>query len=443
MKQMQTTANRQQKKRKIITAVIAVMLVIAVGLGIFFAVRSKNSDTGGKTSGKTKTGQTTTTEAPKPTKATVLSTGDVLIHKRIYTNALKSDGTYDFNYCFDYIRDTVSKADLAVCNFEVTLGGSDLGYSAYPFFNCPDTIADALVSSGFDVALTANNHTGDTYASGMYRTLDVLKEAGLTTTGTTKAGTDKNYIVEDVNNIKIGIIDYTFSAISDDNRVSLNGNAYLSSDASACINAFDYDKLDSFYSEMKTNIANMKADGAEVIMLYIHWGTEYSLTPSAKQTEIAQKMCDLGVDVIVGGHPHVIQPIDVLTSDVSGKMTVCIYSVGNLLSNQRREFLGNSCTTGHTEDGVFFYTEFTKDSSGNVKLTGVSYTPLYVNYYTSGSKTYHQVVPLAGDIASSASSLGLDKASGGVSDAEASKSRTDALLSSGLAKAVAAIKQAA
>jgi predicted transcriptional regulator YdeE len=135
--------------------------------------------------------------------------------------------------------------------------------------------------------------------------------------------------------------------------VSLNGIPLNATDKNL-VNVFLKNDVAGFSADLAENIADMKADGAEAIVLYIHRGNEYQLKPNSYQTTIAQKMCDLGVDVIVGGHPHVIQPIDILTSSVSGKKTVCAYSVGNELSNQRIAYM--DMKTGHTEDGMVLQT---------------------------------------------------------------------------------------
>lgn len=156
------------------------------------------------------------------------------------------------------------------------------------------------------------------------------------------------------------MVNYTYSNIPDDGVVSVNGIPSTSVN-SKLINVFDYNKLENFYNEQTETIYEMKQVGVDKIIYYMHWGNEYQLRPNAAQQAIAQKLCDLGVDIIVGGHPHVIQPMDVLHSDISGKDTVCIYSVGNSISNQRQEIM--DIKSGHTKDGVSFTVTLTKYSS--------------------------------------------------------------------------------
>ena len=131
-------------------------------------------------------------------------------------------------------------------------------------------------------------------------------------------------------------------------------------------------------------------------MVYIHWGQEYQTTENATQRTIAQKLCDMGVDVIVGGHPHVVQPMDLLTSTTdSTHKTVCIYSLGNAVSNQRKEELKQSCPTGHSEDGVLFSVTFEKNSEGVVSVADVQVIPTWVNKITNGDgKVEYNILPL-------------------------------------------------
>lgn len=418
------------RKRRIVTLCICIVLIVVIVIAIVAAVRhtGKNSGTTAA-SGDTKTTTKVSAVVGKPATATIMSTGDIIPHKELVDNAKTSSGAYDFNYCFDYCKSTVQAADLSVCDFEYTLTDGSNGYSFYPCFQAPYSTVDAVKNAGFDVVITANNHAGDQGGSGIAETTGVIRKKGLKTVGTKLDTSEKNYRIVDVNGIKIGMCSYTFGTIADNGQAALNGGTPLSLEASAKINVFDYNHLDDFYAAMKTNISNMKADGAEAIMLYMHWGNEYQTTESSVQDEMAQKMCDLGADVIIGGHPHVIEPAKVLTSD-NGHRMMCLYSDGNLLSNQRVKYMDDK--SGHTEDGVFFYTTFTRDEDGNVTLSKVSYTPTWVNYYEKNGKTWHQIIPL-NDLSSPAS-LGLNNTANGLAQAKASKARTDALLADGVAE---------
>ena len=173
----------------------------------------------------------------------------------------------------------------------------------------------------------------------------------------------------------------------------------------------------------------MKKKGADIIAVYVHWGEEYQLTQNAKQKEIAQGLCDLGVDVIIGGHPHVVQPMDLLTSTDGKHKTVCVYSMGNFLSNQRRNLMG--LKTGHTEDGLIFEMTFSKYSDGTVMFDSVDAIPTWVHLYSEGGKKVHSIVPLEGNLDKKAEKLGLNKSYDGLAQAKASKARTEALTNEG------------
>lgn len=337
---------------------------------------------------------------PEPIKkvstATIAATGDLLMHSPIYNNA-KVDGGYNFDNIFTYLSQYASKADYAVANLETTLRGTEDGkqYSGYPQFNCPDEIVDAVKKSGFDMLLTANNHTYDTYLKGLLRTQEVISAAGIDYLGTIKEETAKKYTVKEINGIKIGMLCYTYQTSSgNDGEVHLNGIP-LNKDARGLVNAFSYSNLDKFYSEVETHISNMKNDGAEAIVLYIHWGEEYQIKENKNQNKIAQQMCNLGVDVIVGGHAHVVQPIELLTSEIDeNHKTVCLYSMGNAVSNQR--IARASIKTGHTEDGVLFSFTFAKYSDGTVLLESADILPTWVNLFYSNKtgKNVYQIIPL-------------------------------------------------
>ena len=211
-------------------------------------------------------------------------------------------------------------------------------------------------------------------------------------------------------------------------RKALNG-LLVDTATAPLINSFKPGSPDSFYEELKTSIKQMKKKGADIVAVYIHWGEEYQLKQNAKQQEIAQKLCDLGVDVIIGGHPHVVQPMDLLTSTDGKHKTVCVYSMGNFVSNQRRNLMG--LKTGHTEDGLIFEMKFSKYSDGTVVFDSVDAIPTWVHLYSENGRKVHSIVPLRGNLDTKAEKLGLNKTSDGLSQAKASKARTDALVAEG------------
>ena len=340
----------------------------------------------------------TTVPTPVPehvvSTATILSTGDILMHKPVIDVNWKN-GSYDFESIFRYVTEDVTAADYAVANLETTLAGLDNGYqyAGYPNFNCPDEIVDAAKDAGFDMLLNGNNHSYDTSSVGVHRTISIIKDRELEYTGFADTEEEKPYLVKEINGINIGMICYTYETDNRADTVALNGLPVKAADKNL-VNAFDYAALDTFYAELETRLAEMEADGAEATMVYIHWGDEYQLKQNANQSKIAQKICDLGVDVIVGGHPHVVQPMDLLESTVDpDHKTVCLYSMGNAVSNQRQGNL-TAISTAHTEDGVLFSVTFSKYSDGTVYVESTDLLPVWVYRRTDGTGNEYNMLPL-------------------------------------------------
>ena len=326
--------------------------------------------------------------------ASVGVTGDILVHGPLIEAAKQNDGTYDFNNIYTYIQDYYNDVDFMIANLEVTLGGEAAGeYRGYPTFNCPDSMIDALKNAGVDMMLTANNHTYDTGHNGFVRTQEVLDKKGMPHLGTRLSEDTDSYIVQDINGIKVGLVCYTYeSGRTEDGRKALNGIPVTAADTNL-VSTFSYDNLTGFYNEVEQTLAAMEEDGADFSMVFMHWGEEYQLSPNSRQTGIAQSLCELGVDIIVGGHPHVIQPFSTLTS-TTGHQTYCIYSVGNAVSNQRRETLETSPNQEHTEDGMIFSVEFEKWSDGRVNISDINILPTWVERQTKNSKRVYTIVPL-------------------------------------------------
>ena len=425
------------KSKKKIASTITLFLVAVLSLTVAVCVSQKNINISDIFTTTTTTTETTTTEPPTTqppapeitSTATIRSAGDVLIHIPVYQNARKSDGTYDFSHIFTYSKDIISDCDYFVANLETTLGGTNgRNYSGFPRFNSPDSIVDALKGAGVDCLLTANNHTFDTNGHGVLRTIDVIEKSGLDYTGTRKTTEDLQYFTKKISDINFGFACYTYETPTSEGRKALNG-LLVDTATAPLINSFNPAKPQAFYDELESNIKAMKKKGAEVIVVYVHWGEEYQLAQNNKQKEIAQAICDLGADVIIGGHPHVVQPIDLLTSTDGKHKTACVYSLGNFLSNQRRNLMG--LKTGHTEDGLLFEMTFSKYSDGTVVFDSVDAIPTWVHLYNQNGKKVHSIVPLKGNLDKQTEKLGLNKTSDGLSLAKASQERTNALVSEG------------
>lgn len=330
------------------------------------------------------------------TTATVLSTGDIMVHSTQLDGArVASTGEYDFSAFFKEAAPYFKKADLSIANLEVTFGSTESGaYSGYPAFNTPDSLADVIKDSGLNLLITANNHSYDTGLFGLKRTAQVLKQRGIEFTGTKENTDDPSYLVKTVNNINIGIVNYTYETSPENpiaGRKYLNG-MLLKEEANDLVNSFNYNKIEEFYSDAESKIKAMQNNGAKFIVFYIHWGNEYQLQPNTYQKSIAQRLSNMGVDIIIGSHPHVVQPVELIHSEDGQNTTVCLYSTGNAVSNQRQELM-DSCPSGHTEDGVLF--EFTlRKTEDGVILEGLDLIPTWVNKYSGGSGYQYTIYPL-------------------------------------------------
>ncbi len=328
--------------------------------------------------------------------ASIGVTGDILPHGPVI-NAAKSasaSGGYDFTGMLQYMKPYFQKYDYVVANLETTLGGTAAGeYMGWPRFNCPDSMIDALKDAGFTMLLTANNHAYDTGSAGFLRTQTVLKEKKMDYLGTVQNAADATYLVKDINGIQIGMVCYTYNTgIDSQGCTQLNGQHTMSAADSKLICTFNTSTLDAFYTEIQGVLNAMKEDGAEATIVFIHWGDEYELVPDENQKAIAAKLCAMGVDVIVGGHPHEIQPFETLTAN--GHTTYCLYSTGNALSNQRSETLTDEANKEYTEDGILFGVEFTKLKDGSVVVSALEALPYWLDKQTHDGKDTYAMIPL-------------------------------------------------
>lgn len=330
----------------------------------------------------------------KVSTATIGSTGDLLLHNKVIRSGYdKATGTYNYESIFSYFSAFVSQVDYAVANLEVTLCGEDNGYeySGYPCFNAPDAIVDAAKNAGFDMLLTANNHSFDTRFKGLMRTQEVILDRKLDYIGTRYREEDKSYIVKEINGIKIGMICYTYNTGFDSNGNASLNYIPLTAQASRLVNSFSYEDLEGFYEKLAGELALMQEDGAEAVMLYIHWGDEYKTQPNSTQKKMAQALCDLGIDVIVGNHAHVPQPVELLTNTQDEtKKTLCLYSMGNAISNIRR----GPNYPPETEDGLLFKVTFAKYSDGTVVLESADVLPTWVDRYVEDGVSKFRILTM-------------------------------------------------
>lgn len=310
----------------------------------------------------------------------ISATGDIMFHDAQIESGYDAETeTYNFKSMFEDMKPILSAADMTIANFETTTAGPSRPYTGYPVFNSPDEVIDAIGYAGIDVLTTANNHSLDTGSEGLERTATVLREQGFETVGTYAESSEPRVLMKDVKGIKLAILSYTEST----NGL---GDQYPPEQLNSMLNLMTEDNI-------KRDIREAEKLEADFIITFMHWGEEYMETPNDKQVQFAEMMAEEGVDLILGSHPHVIQKSDVIKAN--GKETFVIYSMGNFISNQRKETLGDDREL--TEDGIVVHLDIRKDDeTGETMIENVEYVPTWVyRDEGSGNSPYtYRVLPI-------------------------------------------------
>ncbi len=315
-----------------------------------------------------------------------------MVHEpQIASQLDSSTGTYDYTNNFQYVKPYLERADLALGNFEGTFGGTP--YRGYPAFSAPDELAKALKESGFDVIITANNHMVDRGHSGVLRTLDILEEQGLITAGSRREPTGPRYALTTVKGVRIGVVAYTYETSGAGPEVTINGSAVPQRTAEL-INSFSYYKLEEDLGEIGEAMAAARRAGAELVILYLHWGEEYQRTPNQWQLDIAERTAAVGADIIFASHPHVLQRMEMIPGRSEGQQVPVFYSMGNFISNQRQETL-DIPNPRYTEQGMIARVQLTyAKNTGDIFSLEMSATPTWVDRYKQNGRTVYEIVPL-------------------------------------------------
>lgn len=325
-------------KTKIKTWVKALIFLVVVGSLsglLYFKVFNKETNTN-----KSNTNNTNNNAKPKEVKETkkvyklsMVMGGDALIHSNVFKDAQKSDGTFDFYKQQKYVIDYIKQFDLRYYNQETIIGGDDRGYSGYPRFNTPSAFADTMRDIGFNMVSLANNHSMDQGVQGVLNSVNYWKNTDVMWNGQADSEeTRTNYIIKEKNNITYAMLSYTEHT---------NGLP-LPSDKPYLVNVWDDEKV-------KADVEYLR-DKVDVLIVAMHWGEEYTHVPTQSERTKAQFLADLGVDIVIGAHPHVVQPIEKIGN------TVIYYSLGNYLSNQIEDYkrvglLGTLNITKTVENG--------------------------------------------------------------------------------------------
>lgn len=335
--------------------------------------------------GQEKTTQPETqSEEVKPAQIKLIMIGDMLLHDVVQYTGEMPDGTYNYDHFFTHIKQDIQNADVAVVNQEVIIGGAEFGISGYPDFNCREEVGDALVKAGFDIILHATNHSMDRGQKGIDNCMNFwdsrypeIKYLGLNRTQEDY----ENIYVYEKNGFKIAMLNYTYG---------LNGIA-LPSDRPYLVNLLNEEKI-------KRDLQKAE-EIADFTIVYPHWGTEYVYEPDESQRRWAQLFADYGADLVLGAHPHVIEPVEWITG-ASGNQTLVYYSLGNFISAQQ---------AAPRMLGAMAEITLEKDNDGKVFIKDYGVTPLVTHrVFGCGEITTYKLKDYNDELASRSTILTLD-----------------------------------
>ena len=293
-------------------------------------------------------------------RITLLFVGDLMQHDE-QIKAAKTPTGYDYTDCFKYVKEEISRADIAVGNLEVTLGGKP--YRGYPSFSAPDEFLYAIKDAGFDILMTANNHCLDKGSKGMERTIMMLDSLDIASAGTyiNEKERRKRYpLLVEKNGFRIVFLNYTYGT---------NG---LEPVSPRIVNYIDKVK-------MKEDIADARRMRPDAIIACMHWGIEYRLLPQKAEKDMADWLLAQGVDHVIGSHPHVLQPMEVKKDVHTPAKHLVVYSLGNFISNMSKE---------NTDGGAMVRMELIKYSD-IVHMRSCDYSLIWTSRpFLSGKKNY-------------------------------------------------------
>ena len=304
----------------------------------------------------------------KTTQVSLVMVGDALLHSSVYKDAYK-DGKYDFTSQIEYIKPIVKEYDLAFYNQETILGGTEIGLSDYPTFNSPWEFGDAMLDAGFNIVNLATNHTMDRGEKAILKSCEYWNSKDVLWAGSYCSKEDAEKIkIEEKNGIKYTMLSYTYGT----NGISVpEGKDYL-------VNLYSDEKA-------KADIEKVR-DKVDLLLISMHWGIEYRTEPTDEQKREAKYLADLGADIIIGTHPHIIEPIEYIDD------TLVIYSLGNFISAQSTNNDYNTMVELMTSATI---TKTTKGKETTIKIDNLNNELLY-NYYKTGGRWYDfKVIPFS------------------------------------------------
>lgn len=299
-------------------------------------------------------------------RITLLFAGDLMQHQA-QINAARTLSGYDYSDCFRYVKEEISRADIAIGNLEVTLGGKP--YRGYPAFSAPDEYLSALCEAGFDVMITANNHCLDRGKKGLERTILMLDSLSMPHAGTytnTEMREERYPLLLEKNGFRIALLNYTYGT---------NGIPVTSPNI---VNYIDREV-------MARDIDTAKSMNPDVIIACMHWGDEYQSLPSKEQNTLADWLLQQGVNHIIGSHPHVVQPMELRTDSITGNRHAVVYSLGNFISNM---------SVRRTDGGLLFKLELEKDSTAT-RVSQCEYSMVWTSRPALSRKKNYILYPVS------------------------------------------------
>lgn len=356
-------------KKKLAGVIVPVVLAVLVICG--FAVSghiTKNMDSEMPTA-QTTSEVTTQATTNAVSSVSLVAVGDNLIHNTLISAGEQEDGSLDYSSFYENIKNDISSADIAVINQETILGGSEFEYTGYPVFNSPWEIGTAAIDAGFDVFTCATNHSLDKGYAGIEQECAFFDQhPEVVHVGTNDSEEDYNSIIYyEKNSIRFAILNYTYGT---------NGIPIPES-SPWCVNMIDKEKITADVNAAKQN--------ADVIIVFPHWGTENSTSVSDYQREYVQLFSDLGVDIVIGTHPHVLQPVEWVENETTGKKMLVYYSLGNFISHQTSL---NQLCGGMAEIKI-------EKKNGEISITSAKLVPVVCWYKSAGDKYEFSVYKLS------------------------------------------------
>lgn len=317
---------------------------------------------------------------PVARRLTLMAVGDIMVHQEQLAAAWdQASQTYQFAPSFAKVKPILRTADWVVGNLETTLAGADLQYTGYPQFNTPQSLATTLKEAGFTALTTANNHSLDRREIGVLRTLDHLDQAGLAHTGTFRSAAERGVpLILEKEGIRLALLAYTYGT---------NGIP-LPKDKPYLVNLIDPETI-------KQDIATARARGVDLVAVSLHFGAEYQRLPNQEQRTLVDLCFSYGADLILGHHPHVLQPYEWRTiTDEAGRTRngLVMYSLGNFISAQRGDY---------KDVGGILAVTLVKRGEEPAVLEEASLLPTYVHAYRSQGKRNYVIYPLAETLAAS------------------------------------------